>query len=291
VVDATLLADRGGESYGPEELVGATWTQTVPGKGPEQFVFRIVAAERDLSYNMMSPDSMSPASGVGINDNSEIWLFDIVFWNDELFNPTSGQYGRWDNVCEGGGKGFFMNGTWDATGTFSETGITFACERGVASKCARSWGYKPWVTVEHVDGYDVQLDALHRTCVRAAMADYCGDGVSYTRDDTIVDLIDAYGFNVPATQAELQALASEYAPGAAIPYIVETESYFSPRGAAAVHHYRWPGQLELVDGVLTPVEEACEFDVFTTGMWNWSQYLGAPMISVASHEIDWPGYP
>ena len=80
----------------------------------------------------------------------------------------------------------------------------FACTAtGVASKCARNWGYKPWKqTTAYVfdesanggtGGWVLQtFDAkpYYDVCKFAAQAGYCQDGRSYTKTGTQVDLFD-----------------------------------------------------------------------------------------------------
>jgi len=82
--------------------------------------------------------------------------------------------------------------------------FVFACTAtGVASKCARNWGYRPWAeTTAYV--YDATLDGglgawvpktfslrpYYNICKHAAQADYCQDGRSYTKNGTQVDLFD-----------------------------------------------------------------------------------------------------
>ena len=80
----------------------------------------------------------------------------------------------------------------------------FACTAtGVASKCARNWGYRPWAETQAWQ-YDatangglgawslqsVPLGDLYGACKTAAMAAYCQDGRSYTKQDTLVDAFD-----------------------------------------------------------------------------------------------------
>ncbi|MBC8071058.1 MAG: hypothetical protein IAG13_22225 [Deltaproteobacteria bacterium] len=88
------------------------------------------------------------------------------------------------NVCGDGGRGVFVAGGWDARGAHADDTdvVTFSCEDGVIAKCV-GWGYSPWDT-------DAQT---HQGCTRMARADYCGDGVSWTLDGTIVDLYDRLG--------------------------------------------------------------------------------------------------
>ena len=78
----------------------------------------------------------------------------------------------------------------------------FACTAtGVASKCARNWGYRPWATTQawvyddddRRAGAGRPLRARGRTTTRASRrraAAYCQDGKSYTKNGTLVDLFD-----------------------------------------------------------------------------------------------------
>ena len=75
----------------------------------------------------------------------------------------------------------------------------FACTAtGVASKCARNWGYKPWATTsawQFSGGNwtltpDIPLKDYYQVCTSAARAGYCQDGKSYTKVGTLVDAFD-----------------------------------------------------------------------------------------------------
>jgi hypothetical protein len=76
----------------------------------------------------------------------------------------------------------------------------FACTAtGVAAKCARNWGYRPWATTtswsfkESIDAWVEETHSLkpyYDVCKAAAQASYCQDGRSYTKDGTLVDLFD-----------------------------------------------------------------------------------------------------
>ena len=62
------------------------------------------------------------------------------------------------------------------------------CSSGAIGKCVRL-GYKPWKRLP--DG--TALWDHHQACVRMMRADYCGDGQSFTRDGTLIDLYDRLG--------------------------------------------------------------------------------------------------
>jgi hypothetical protein len=74
----------------------------------------------------------------------------------------------------------------------------FACTAtGVASKCARNWGYRPWMQTQAYlfDGTNwvlstQDLKPYYDVCKGAAMAGYCQDTQSFTKAGTLVDLFD-----------------------------------------------------------------------------------------------------
>ncbi len=196
----------------PTDLVGFEWIERRC-QGPcKRMRYRIESAEPDGSSNTMPRYS----------DNSDSWLYSVVYTSDE--DPVSG---RWHNPCgnpaNGPATGLFVTGRWSRDGSFISGGYTFSCTTGVITKCVRNWGYKPWKTLRSPAGADVAMLPLLQACVRAARADYCGDGVSYTRDGTLVDLFDRHGFNVRE-------------PGSGL----LRESGFDIDGATWVARPRWP---------------------------------------------------
>ncbi len=76
--------------------------------------------------------------------------------------------------------------------------FVFACTAtGVASKCARNWGYRPWAEttawVYSGGAWALQtfpLKEYYDICIDAARASYCQDDRSYTKNGTLVDLFD-----------------------------------------------------------------------------------------------------
>ncbi len=170
-----------------EDLVGLEWATRVCGSGPGcvDVGYRIASAARDETSNTMP----------GHSSNGDVWLYEVEYTTAE--NPAPED---WKNVCgdDAGGpiRGIFVDGRWHPDGSHSPRGYTFSCPRGVIAKCARSWGYKPWKTLVSADHGPVDLQPLHQACTRAARADYCGNGVPHTRDGTLIDMFDGYGFNV-----------------------------------------------------------------------------------------------
>jgi len=123
-------------------------------------------------------------------------------------------------VCANGELGIFISGAWSNSGEHlaSDTMLTYACESGVLHKCA-AWGYAPW----QAD------DSYYQTCTRMARADYCGDGQSWTREHTLVNIYDQLGVQV-----------SEPADG------LSFEAAWGPDGAVCVNDSRY--QVLGVDG-------------------------------------------
>ncbi len=99
-----------------------------------------------------------------------------------------------------------LTGRWRGDGTFvdSSTHVTLACRIGVIAKCYLH-GYRPWAAGPP----GASMRDLHQTCTRAARADFCGDGTSYTVTGTPIDLYDR--FNVSAPVAEGKPLEAIWA--------------------------------------------------------------------------------
>jgi ADYC domain len=95
--------------------------------------------------------------------------------------------GSWQPACSADADGRHaaipLAAIWDSRGNRVESSsqFTFGCTTGVVAKCYR-WGYRPWVT-----GYG-DLTSLHQICTRVARADYCGNGVSHTRNGTLINV-------------------------------------------------------------------------------------------------------
>jgi hypothetical protein len=115
-----------------------------------------------------------------------------------------------------------LTATWDEGGNRveSSTLFTFGCTTGVIAKCYR-WGYRPWVS-----GYG-DLVSTHWACTRLARADYCGNGVSHTHDDTAINLWD----NLPSP-GPIQSHGTT-------PLLMFFEAGWNTGGAVCLSHARW----------------------------------------------------
>ncbi len=108
--------------------------------------------------------------------------------------------------------------TWDEkTGARIDRAdrFTFACTNGALYKCVAA-GYKPWTGASMAD--------YHQSCTRMIRADYCGDGTSYTKDGTLIDMGDALG-------------AQSFETGARADFAVEAS--WGPNGATCVSKTRY----------------------------------------------------
>lgn len=208
------------------DLVGVHWVERrcADDGRCDSAVYRIVGAQRDTAANTMPRHS----------SNRDVWLYDVEVADvargtGSSAGSSAGSMGTgdWRPVCEpdarGQARGLFITGDFQADGSISDSGYTFSCTVGVIAKCVRDWGYKPWQSLVSERGDTVSMRPLHRACVRAVRADYCGDGISYTRAGTMIDVFDQHGFNVREAN-------SGFVP----------EAGFAPGGALWVARTRWP---------------------------------------------------
>lgn len=128
----------------------------------------------------------------------DVWLYTILYRNNakDLL---------WRSVClDNAGKPepliIILGHTWDeVTGLRSPAPgvVTLACVSGAVGSCAR-WGYWPWSNEKtiRIESYKqiinekASLFDYHQACIYAKRADYCGNGVSHTVNNTIIDLYD-----------------------------------------------------------------------------------------------------
>lgn len=150
------------------------------------------------------------AKVVGVlTDGSEIELEITKF--ERTDDPSIVHYAlayQGQNLCEAG-TGMFVPGTWDETATHhasDASGLTtsYTCVDGVIGKCVH-WGYASWKA-----GSD-----MHAACTRMGTADYCGTGVSYTKDGTPIDMFDVRGIQKPEGDATFAFEAGWTPSGAA----------------------------------------------------------------------------
>ena len=189
--DGTVLAQP--------DLVGVVLTMA-DGKGGH-FSVRIASVERD-----------------GQDAAGDITLYDF---------DVRDAGGQWQPFCkpglDGRARGFPLAGVWTTDGRHvASEDFEIACTSGVLAKCVRA-GYKPWKTHNGVSMWD-----YHQACVRMFRADYCGDGVSTTRDGTLINFADKLGIQVYDQLPDMHF-----------------EAAWSPEGAVCVRKVRIPENTSL----------------------------------------------
>ncbi len=205
----------------PEGLIGATLQGTASNGQPVEVA--ICGAKADAS------------------DASMVW-YQIEVWNAES--------GSWASPCipthrVPEPRALAVRGIWDETGAHRDAAdrFTFACQNGAIAKCV-GWGYKPWAKKE-----GRPLQDLHQACTRMVRADYCGDGRSHTRDESLIDMYDALKLLTRTTHASMT-----WDPAKA-----SFEAAWSPDGASCLARTRDGQALETVlaqcPGRFEPVAE------------------------------------
>ncbi|MBI3183677.1 MAG: hypothetical protein HYZ28_16185 [Myxococcales bacterium] len=113
--------------------------------------------------------------------------------------PAVALAGRWDYR-----KGVSGGGSWIA----DADRFTFACQGFALHKCVHL-GYLPWssatVCSPGAGCTSVPLKPYHQACTRMMRADYCGDGRSFTRNGTLINIYDGVGIQVDTESWVLEA--------------------------------------------------------------------------------------
>lgn len=157
-----------------------------------------------------------------------------VWYQIEMWNSKKA---TWENPCVATygtpkPRALAMRSVWDKSGArHEEPGkFTFACENGAIAKCV-SWGYKPWATRENRS-----LEDFHQACTRMARADYCGNGRSYTQDDTRIDISDELGILTRTADAAVDSRLGQLA----------FEAAWGPEGAVCLARMRDSRKVETI---------------------------------------------
>jgi hypothetical protein len=174
-------------------------------------------------------------NGCGVN--GDLWLFDV-----ELVDTN----GVAVNFCKGTERALALPGTWDLSGTrsrFTTRNFTFACTNGTIAKCTR-WGYRPFGYATKSNGVSVEMADYHQACIRAAAADYCANGTSFTKDGTLIDIYD-YHPHTGTGGGFIPRIHSLFHQDADPPTAFQRESRFDKHGATELDFVRYTelGQL------------------------------------------------
>ena len=146
--------------------------------------------------------------------SADTWAYGVSFEHD----------GGWSSYCGTDANGAIeaipVGGVWNQDfgsaggGSWSDDGtqFTFACRHASIAKCVEL-GYEPW------KGYGDEL----LSCVRMLRADYCGDGISYTVNGTLINVYDGVGIQTDTESWPVDAT-------------------WTPDGAGCLNHHRGGSQ-------------------------------------------------
>jgi hypothetical protein len=162
------------------------------------------------------------------SDDPDILLYDVSSSFDGV---------NWAALCRDRAglpvRSYPLSGLWDESQSTPTGGdhiddpsqFTFACQGYVLAKCTEM-GYKPWASAKECEApdscHEVPLSYLHQSCTRMLRADYCGDGLATTRDGTLIDVTDNFGFEEPSKPT----------------WLFEAEWGYD--GATCIRNIRWP---------------------------------------------------
>ena len=132
--------------------------------------------------------------------------------------------GAWVNTCAPGPQGLRAGFpvaialTEDGRIASTDDALMFTCTSGAVAKCIRM-GYAPWGATSGGQS----LAPYFQACTRMVRADYCGDGLSATRDGMLINVYDKIGIQIADTDARLTP-----------------EAAWGPDGAVCVRRTRIP---------------------------------------------------
>ena len=164
-----------------------------------------------------------------------------VDWNYASVSFNGGV--TWQPYCKDGEPVLPVKNRWSATRSrINDPNVfTFACDLAALAKCVK-WGYNPQRSKQECDGAgnckQQQLDDWHEACIRLVTADYCGDGVSHTRNGTPIDIYD--NLNIQTRSGNLRGLEADW----------------TANGARCIRQTRWVNATGLGND-MTYVTERC----------------------------------
>lgn len=230
---------------GSEAAVTATDIAGVSVAGTE-FVIRrgdgtVLTREETVGARLTVRDAAGGGSEIRIDDvmtDPADPAGEILLYRLSARDPASGE---WVNLCapgpDGLAMGFPLAGTWTDTGEHlrSEASFSITCTGGASGKCLRM-GYKPWKTGPNGES----LWDLHQACTRMVRADYCGDGTSFTRDGTAINVYDGLGIQRRDAAPELSFEAAWGPQGA----LCVAKTRVPENGGLETLRQRCPARLE-----------------------------------------------
>jgi hypothetical protein len=222
---SVLKISNGRQTLQGAQLAGSVWRMTYQdeGKAPVPFSLRFDSVRVDPSV-----------------PGQDVWLYRVSFRLDS--DPPQVP---WETLCQDErgepDSGIPVKNMWnEQTGERIDdsSAITFACRDFAIGKCV-TFGYRPWAKVKSCTGSGkrkecnlVGLTDHHQACTRMIRADYCGNGVPYTVNGTIIDIYDYLEppINVPETDWDIEA---RWTPKGAL-------CLSEPRHPELLTRWRWP---------------------------------------------------
>jgi hypothetical protein len=185
----------------------------------------------------------------GCRANCDLYLYDLEVVNTDRFAKAS-------PFCPANQRAYAVPGVYSDTGLFtpSSTKFTFVCQNGTIAKCTK-WGYRSFGSALKTDNTSTALRDYHQGCIRAAKADYCSNGNSFTKNGTLVDIYDYDAVGSPAGFGTLPAAG--LIPSTMSVYPDATafgvpESAFDKVGAFGIETQRYEELLAQLGGVDDP---------------------------------------
>ncbi len=121
---------------------------------------------------------------------------DVYFHKVSVYDADSD---TWSSLCRDSfgapTEAIALTNYWDpVTGdrVDDSAAVTLACRGAALAKCVE-WGYRPWATATRCTGPQcatISLADHHQACTRMARADYCGNGIPNTLNNTPIDVYD-----------------------------------------------------------------------------------------------------
>ena len=151
-----------------------------------------------LTGSLSNNTTLSLRIDTMVAGRDDTWFYGVSYLSGGAWLPLCGTDGDGARITAVALQGSWDNGDGTKTGgdhIADPASFTFACRNAALGKCV-DWGYRPWATA--TDSWasppvTVSLADAHQACTRAVRADYCGNGHSFTKNGTPVDIADRYG--------------------------------------------------------------------------------------------------
>lgn len=141
----------------------------------------------------------------------DILYYEVSYRDSSQWQPLCGSENNGDPVLAIPLKGAwsYKAGVTGGGSRLSTPGVfTFACVGHVLAKCTEG-GYRPWLAARRcTKGKGCKLVTLaryHQACTRLLRADFCGDGIHHTVEDTRVNMFGGPGIRTDTVNWSFEA--------------------------------------------------------------------------------------